>query len=54
MKKLLPLLGMATTIATSSFSVRDVVAQPGHYKTQPSKIIRLDPAFDRLMPKDAV
>ncbi len=52
MKKLLPILGMAM-IAISS-SVRDLAAQPGHYKTQPSKIIRLDAAFDRIVPKDAV
>jgi gluconolactonase len=52
MKKFLPILGMAM-IAISS-SVRDWAAQPGHYKTQPSKIIRLDPAFDRIVPKEAV
>jgi gluconolactonase len=54
MKKLLSILGMAMTMVAISSSVRDLAAQPGHYKTQPSRIVRLDPAFDRIVPKDAV
>jgi gluconolactonase len=54
MKKYLPILGMVMIITAISPTVRDLAAQPGHYKTQPSKIIRLDPAFDRIVPKGAV
>ncbi len=54
MKKLLLILGMAMTIAAISPSVGEMAAQPGHYTTQPIRIIRLDPAFDRIVPKDAV
>ena len=42
----LMLLALATT--------REAAAQPGQYTTQPSKIIRLDPAFDRIVPQNAV
>jgi gluconolactonase len=54
MKKFLPILGMAMALVVISSSVRDLAAQPGHYKTRPSKIIRLNSAFDRIVPKDAV
>lgn len=54
MKKLLSIPGMAMTILVIAFPVRDATAQPGQYKTQPAKIVRLVPAFDHIVPKDAV
>ena len=35
-------------------TMREAAAQPGHYTTQPAKIVRLDSAFDRLVPDGAL
>ena len=52
MKELLSNLEMAMIAIFSP--AYDLAAQPGLYTTQPSRIVRIDPTFDRIVPKDAV
>lgn len=54
MKSFFSLTKVAVAIALLCFSAREACAQPGQYTTQPAQIIRLDPAFDRIVPNDAV